>query len=325
MCWCRCGAARFRARHGWWEVILEPGRVWNERGDHGMTRAAIPFSLQEKNANCTHNGVLMFLFGADGSISRTAMQIASETCLYLHARSVGAARHALSTRCAGRQGRRASGVRRRTVRRACRVATLGQLRADHPELDVDALAIGAADASTLHGLVVGGVNYHRIARRATVAIRTAMSSICRPIHWRNRCSPATALMRLQSSWPQTRRAADCRARARMPGAAWDGVTFLQTRSTWRPAISIRSRSRPTKMPPAPRDCSCRSITPARSASAATVYPHGAVPGTQWVYHSSDTYILGTALAHYPAKPSGTSAGRSLFAISSTRRSSHRST
>ena len=69
--------------HGWWELILEPGRVWNEAGDRGYTRASIPFALQEKNANCTHNGVLMFLFRADGTVSKTAMQIASETCQYL--------------------------------------------------------------------------------------------------------------------------------------------------------------------------------------------------------------------------------------------------
>jgi hypothetical protein len=68
--------------HADWYYILEPGRVWKEVGDNGYSRVAIPFSLQENGANCTHNGVLSFLFKSDGSISKLAYQIASETCQY---------------------------------------------------------------------------------------------------------------------------------------------------------------------------------------------------------------------------------------------------
>ena len=68
--------------HPMWEFILEPGRVWDEPGDGGYTRAALPFTLEERNANCMHNGVLTFLFKSDGAICDVAFQIASETCLY---------------------------------------------------------------------------------------------------------------------------------------------------------------------------------------------------------------------------------------------------
>jgi hypothetical protein len=39
------------------EYILEPGRVWDEPGDQHFTRAAIPFTLEDRNENCMHNGV----------------------------------------------------------------------------------------------------------------------------------------------------------------------------------------------------------------------------------------------------------------------------
>ncbi len=68
--------------HPEWEFILEPGRVWDEPGDKGYTRAALPFTLEERNANCMHNGVLTFMFRKDGSVSNVAYEIASETCLY---------------------------------------------------------------------------------------------------------------------------------------------------------------------------------------------------------------------------------------------------
>jgi hypothetical protein len=70
--------------HLWWEYILEPGPVWDEPGDNGLTRAVIPFSLKERNADCIHNGVMSFLFRDDGAVSKLAVQIVSQTCKYLH-------------------------------------------------------------------------------------------------------------------------------------------------------------------------------------------------------------------------------------------------
>ena len=74
-----------RREHPYWEVILQPGKAWNEAGDGDWTRVAVPFSLQERSANCTHNGVLMWLFDADAEVSRVAYQISSETCGYFKA------------------------------------------------------------------------------------------------------------------------------------------------------------------------------------------------------------------------------------------------
>ncbi|NRA43281.1 MAG: hypothetical protein HRU21_13410, partial [Pseudomonadales bacterium] len=62
-----------------WEYIVGPGRVWDESGDQGMSRVSFPFALQQRNQNCTHNGVMSFLFDANG-ISELAYQIAQETC-----------------------------------------------------------------------------------------------------------------------------------------------------------------------------------------------------------------------------------------------------
>ena len=69
------------SEHPNWEFILEPGRVWSEISDLGKTRAVIPFALQQRNANCMHNGLMTFLFD-DNSISKVFYQITSETCAY---------------------------------------------------------------------------------------------------------------------------------------------------------------------------------------------------------------------------------------------------
>ena len=283
-------------RHAWWEVMLEPGRVWSEPGDHGMARAAIPFSLQEKNANCTHNGVLMFLFGANGSVSRTAMQLASETCLYLHVDLWAL----LDTRYRrGVPTHKAAALAAYRDERAARIPhrSLDQLRVDHPELDIGALAIGAPGASTLHGLVIGGLHYS-----SECETRFGHYPYCDEIDLPSyslakSVFAATALMRLQSAWPQTSAQLISAHVPQCRTPAWDNVTFLQ-------ALDMATGNFESGAYEADEDAAGTAglFVPLDHASkirySCKVYPHRAAPGTQWAYHSSDTYILGTALAHY---------------------------
>jgi len=69
--------------HGWWEFVLRPGRVWDEGGDNGFTRAVIPFALKEIREDCIHNGLMSFLFNDAGQVSQVAFQISNQTCRYL--------------------------------------------------------------------------------------------------------------------------------------------------------------------------------------------------------------------------------------------------
>ncbi len=64
--------------HPIWNIILEPGRVWQEPGDGNFTRAAIPFTLVPKGSNATFNGTMTFLFD-DQSVSKVWYQVTQET------------------------------------------------------------------------------------------------------------------------------------------------------------------------------------------------------------------------------------------------------
>ncbi len=64
-----------------YNLILSPGRAWSENGDAGRTRAALPFAIVERNANCVHNGALTFVFDAT-TISKVRYQVTQETCAY---------------------------------------------------------------------------------------------------------------------------------------------------------------------------------------------------------------------------------------------------
>ena len=65
-----------------WNIIVGYGRVWNETTDNGYTRVSFPFTLAQYNQNCVHNGEMTFLFNpnANPAISNVAYQIAFEVC-----------------------------------------------------------------------------------------------------------------------------------------------------------------------------------------------------------------------------------------------------
>ena len=67
-----------------WNYIIGYGRVWREQDDLGYTRASFPFALVERNQNCTHNGVMTFIFSnhKKPNISNVRSQTTQETCLY---------------------------------------------------------------------------------------------------------------------------------------------------------------------------------------------------------------------------------------------------
>ena len=51
-----------------WDILVQPGRVWKEEGDGDWSRASFPFALMHSLEGETHNGVAMFLY-RNGEVS----------------------------------------------------------------------------------------------------------------------------------------------------------------------------------------------------------------------------------------------------------------
>lgn len=68
-----------RTSHHFWDIQIGAGKAWLL--DSGYTRISLPFSFIEKNANCVHNGVIMFDIQGNQA-SKASFQIGGETCLY---------------------------------------------------------------------------------------------------------------------------------------------------------------------------------------------------------------------------------------------------
>jgi len=62
----------------YWDVLVQPGRVWSETRDRGWSRAAFPFALVHSLEGETHNGIATFLYRR-GAVSSLRFQIVQQT------------------------------------------------------------------------------------------------------------------------------------------------------------------------------------------------------------------------------------------------------
>ncbi len=62
---------------GSWDILLSPGRVWQEAGDGDWSRASFPFTLVHHDWGASRNGVASFLYD-DRRVSDMRLQVAQE-------------------------------------------------------------------------------------------------------------------------------------------------------------------------------------------------------------------------------------------------------
>ena len=62
-----------------WDLSFSDGMAWSKEDNLFV---AAPFTLIQKHANCSHNGVLLFALNSLNEISQSIFQISSETCAY---------------------------------------------------------------------------------------------------------------------------------------------------------------------------------------------------------------------------------------------------
>jgi hypothetical protein len=283
--------------HPAWEFILEPGRVWDEAGDGEYSRAALPFTLEERNANCMHNGVLTFLFRSDGSISNVAFEIAHETCAYFRFNWWGYSKARYIPHALPAHDELVARFREE-VRLRLPLRPIAALKADfpgaRPERFASALEVPPSTLTT-YGLIVDGRHY-----AGECATRFGPYPFCDVLDLPSYSLAKSivggmALMRLSvtdsrlpdaliNTWvPQ------CSARR-----GWSGVTLKN-------ALDLATGHYLSAVPQHDENGSdmLAFFLPDDHAEklkfACTHYPRRVQPGTQWVYHTADTYLLGTAL------------------------------
>lgn len=282
--------------HPYWDFAFEEGRVWDEPADAGMSRAALPFSLIERDANCTHNGVLTFLFDNAGRVSRVAWEIASETCAYLQfdAWGLSAATYlqGIPEAAAVIAAANAEAAQRMPAR------PFSTLAVDHPGVDLTAFASPAdidPASLTTFGVVIDGVHY-----LGGCDTRAGPYPFCDAIDLPSYSLAKTlvaglGLMRLEALYPG---AMHEQIASHVPQCAdWSGVTFENAldMATGR----YRSSADQADENAMTGDRFFLATTHAEKIHiACDSFPRREAPGQRWVYHTGDTYVLGTAMQDF---------------------------
>lgn len=284
--------------HPYWEFILAPGRVWQEPGDGDYSRAALPFSLQEVNANCTHNGVLSFLYKTDGSVSRVAYQISSETCAYFKADLWGMLDASYAPRAVSNREALLRAHRQELASRLPR-RPIAELARTYPGVDPSSFG-HRDDVSPAHmttwGVVVDDVHY-----AGDCPTRAGPYPYCEELHLPSYSLAKSmvaglALMRLERLYPGTRgRIVADYVPECVASGNWSDVTFENlldmASGNYRSAADHGDES-------AAHSDECffsRRLHREKIDYACNYFPRKEPPGERWVYRTSDTYILGTAM------------------------------
>lgn len=285
--------------HPYWEFVIGTGRVWRESADDGYSRASMPFALVEVNANCAHNGVLSFLFRADGRISKAAYQVSSETCAYLKVDLWGLLDASYTPQ---QVPRRDAIIRASEIEAAGRLPRrpIVEIARDYPGTDFASFAhpddVKPADLTTW-GVVVGGIHY-----AGGCPTRAGEYPFCEQIELPSyslakSMFAALALMRLERLHPGTRleRVADHVPECRVSGN-WSDVSLedlLDMASGNYLSAADQADENEAGVDPgffAPRTHA------AKIDYACNRFPRRSPPGERFVYRTSDTYILGAAMS-----------------------------
>lgn len=281
--------------HPHWEVVLRPGHIWHEDGEEGG-RTALPIALIERNANCTHNGVLSWEFDDAGQMSEALWQITLETCGYFRFDMYGVADgHFVPDRVAAAETARRSF--RANLEARLPVVPIERIGERFP--GIGAAAFGATgdmkpEGMTVYGFVVDGVHY-----RSGCKARWGNYPLCDELPLPSYSTAKSifaglALMRLEKLFPGS---AERTIASLVPACDtddWRGVTIEQ-------ALDMATGNyRDTGLEVDEASDAHVEFLYAESHAekigiACTLFPRREEPGTRFVYHTSDTYVAGTAM------------------------------
>jgi len=284
--------------HPNWNYFIEPGRVWQENGDAGYSRASFPFALVWKGSNAIFNGVMTFLFN-DAGVSKVWYQITQETSISFSADFWGlldAAYHA---------GPVADSDRIRAAfaqELADRFPTkpIEQLAEDYPGVAPSRFGRGVTRRHmTWYGFVINGVNY--VGGCQTRYGEYPYCEYMRAPSYSTAKSAfvSVALMRLAQKYDPA--VPGFLIKDYVPEAAgspgdWSAVTFdhvldMATGNYRSAGFMVDEEHWDT-------DPFWNEEYYAEKIAAAFNWPHSADPGTQWVYRTFDTFIVTRAMQNY---------------------------
>ncbi len=295
--------------HAYWNYIVGPGRAWSETSDNGWSRASFPFALVQRNANCTHNGVMTFLFNGT-SVSNVRYQITQETCAYYKINMWGQLSAAYSpyavSNAATYKNNHAAEVANRLPTKP-----IADLATDFPASGVNVSTFGSgvtAAHMTYYGVIINGTNYVSgcTTRYGTYAFCGSMRT---PSYSTAKSAFASmAMMRLGQVYGTgvyNQLIKDYVPEYSSSVGTWTSVTFNNTIDM--ATGNYRLAGYESDEGGSYMETFFLAEPYSTKITAAFNFPNKVAPGTFWNYHSSDTFIVTRAMNNYLQAQAGSGA------------------
>ena len=303
------------SNHSFWNIIIEPGRVWQQKDDQGLSRASFPFTLVVKGGTSSFNGVMTFLFD-ERQVSKVWYQVTQETAVSLRMDMWGLldATYHPGIVADGDQ------IRQRFEQELSnRFSTrpIEQLTRDYPGVNIKAFNQHVIPENmTAYGVIINGVDY-----RGSCHARYGDYPYCESIRMASFSTAKTAfvslaMMRLAQKYDSQigeLLVIDYVPEAGESPGVWDNVTFdnildMATGNFSTSAYMVDEESRIF-------DEFFSLDNYDAMIRVAFDWPKNADPGTRWVYRSSDTFIAVQALQNYMRTQEGQKADLYDFVVS----------
>jgi len=287
-----------------WDYILGVGNIWQEQADNGFYRVAMPFALVEKNQNCVHNGVVSFLLNKDKEVTKGISsdfyyQISSETCIYFKADFWGSGSVNYQPQQVEQKAQIIS-LYQQAQKSALPTKSLAVLKQNHPQLELSKIALSSsikkADMSR-YGVIYQGNHYISACTTRAGNYPFCQQLVLPSYSTAKSLFGGVTMMYLVKQFPDifNEKVADWVKEC--SGTQWQGVTFshLLNMSTGNYISSGHSSDEGAEH----SQVFFGATTHQEKINYSCQYfPSKNDPGTKFVYHTADTYLLGTALSAY---------------------------
>jgi hypothetical protein len=296
-----------------WNYIVGPGRVWQEKSDHGYMRASLPFALVERNQNCVHNGEMTFLFDRTKkpNISKVRYQVTQETCLYFKLNMWGQI-PATYTPGSVTDDQALENAEAAEIAKRIPTKPFSALATDYPDSGINIANFtqgfkSPADITT-YGLLINGINYV-----SGCQTRYGTYAFCDNMRLPSYSLAKSSFAGLAMMWLGQQYGSGVYGqliRTYVPqyvdGGDWTNVTFDNT-SDMATGNYISASNQADEDSAQEHAFLIAEPYNVRIADAFTPFPHKAAPGTTWVYQSHATFILTQAMNGYLQQKQGSGA------------------
>lgn len=281
----------------YWDYILGVGKVWPKTLDQDTNTVSLPFTLVEKNENCTHNGVLVF--DSQSPKGDAYFQISSETCGYFKADFWGHGKVTNSPLVLANQQAISSNF---ALEKSNRLNTksIASLAEYHNNIQTNKLALASGIAPndmTVYGLLLGDDHYVSECRTRAGNYPFCEQLILPSYSTAKSLFAAVTMFYLEQQYGDVFNQKITQWVPQCTGKKWQDVTFanLLDMSTGNYKFSKYAVDEASNDKLAFFNAKTNTE---KLDFACGYYSNKNQPGKTFVYHTSDTYLLGVGLAAY---------------------------